>query len=208
MLWLFVKGIGAGIVLAAPVGPVGVLCIRRTLVAGRLMGLASGLGAALADAFFGLIAALGLGLIESWLLTHADGLRLTGGLLLIAMGLRALYHRPHAPERPEPLRRRAGLFRAFGSTLLLTLTNPVTLMAFLGIFAAIGLAPAAQSPLGAALLVGGVFAGSALWWLLLALGAGRLRPRLEAGGLRWINRLSGALLLLCGVYAWASLALG
>ena len=207
MLWFFVKGVGAGIVLAAPIGPVGVLCIRRTLTAGRLMGLVSGLGAAVADAIYGLIAASSLSLVAAWLLTHATGLRLAGGLLLLAMGARGLFRsRAMAGSLPAP-RSRAGLFGAFGSAFLLTLTNPVTLMAFLGVFAAIGLAQAAASPLGAGLLVGGVFCGSAAWWLLLALGAGRFRRHLAADGLHWINRLTGAILLVCGLYVWGSLAL-
>jgi threonine/homoserine/homoserine lactone efflux protein len=204
--WLFVKGLGVGIAIAAPIGPVGVLCVRRTLASGRLMGLASGFGAAVADALYGLIAAFGITLVAEWLLQQASVLRAVGGLFLLIMGGHTLLRRPAQTVGMVP-RSRGGLVRAFGSTFILTLTNPITLMAFLGIFATIGLAQAAAGAWPALILVAGVFSGSACWWLLLALGAGRLRHRLEGNGMRSINLVSGVILVGFGLYAWGSLLL-
>lgn len=170
------------------------LCIRRTLAEGRLTGLVSGLGAASADATYGLIAAFGLTFISDLLLNQQQLLSLVGGLFLLYLGIKTLLARP-AEEAAQVAARGKGLGGAYASTFVLTLTNPLTILSFLAIFA--GLGAGTQSGYGGALLlVIGVFAGSALWWLALSGGVSLLRERLNACALLWINRLSGAIILV------------
>ena len=184
------KGIAVGIVIALPVGPVGVLCMRRTLYEGVAYGLVSGLGAALADSLYGVVAGFGLTFIRDSLLLERDWLGAVGGLFLIAAGWKAMIKT--GEYRPEPL---AGerMAYAFGSTFALTLANPVTILAFAAIFAQIGV-DAAAGYAGIALLVGGVFLGSLLWWVGLCFAVKALRRV----GLTRLGRLSGAALMVSG----------
>ena len=199
--WL--KGMLIGFAIAAPVGPIGLLCIQRTLARGRWSGVLSGLGAASADAVYGCIAGFGLASLAGLLLAWQMELRLVGGLFLLYLGWRT-WLTPPAAEQARVRPSRAGLLGDYLSTLALTLTNPVTILAFLGIFAGLGLAGGAGDFTAAGALVLGVFAGSLLWWLLLAGGVGLLRGRLSPMGLRWINLASG--LLIAGFGIWALLA--
>jgi threonine/homoserine/homoserine lactone efflux protein len=199
---LFAKGAAAGLAIAAPVGPVGVLCVRRTLESGRLAGLVSGLGAAVADALFGAVAAFGLTLVSDWMAAHETPLRAVGGTLLLALGLRAFRARPAEAGAAMAA---GGWGRTFASTFVLTATNPITIVAFLGIFGALGIGAAMADRYLAAVLVAGVFLGSSLWWLALAGGAGMLRPWLDRGGMAGVGRVSGAILLAFALWALAGL---
>jgi threonine/homoserine/homoserine lactone efflux protein len=202
LFWL--KGMLIGFAIAAPVGPIGLLCIQRTLARGRWSGVLSGLGAASADAVYGCIAGFGLASLAGLLLAWQMELRLVGGLFLLYLGWRT-WLTPPAAEQARVRPSRAGLLGDYLSTLALTLTNPVTILAFLGIFAGLGLAGGAGDFTAAGALVLGVFAGSLLWWLLLAGGVGGLlRGRLSPMVLRWINLASG--LLIAGFGIWALLA--
>jgi threonine/homoserine/homoserine lactone efflux protein len=201
LFWL--KGMLIGFAIAAPVGPIGLLCIQRTLARGRWSGVLSGLGAASADAVYGCIAGFGLASLAGLLLAWQMELRLVGGLFLLYLGWRT-WLTPPAAEQARVRPSRAGLLGDYLSTLALTLTNPVTILAFLGIFAGLGLAGGAGDFTAAGALVLGVFAGSLLWWLLLAGGVGLLRGRLSPMVLRWINLASG--LLIAGFGIWALLA--
>ncbi len=197
---LLLRGLVIGFSIAAPVGPIGVLCIRRTLAEGRAYGLASGLGAASADGFYGLIAALGLTLVADFLRQQQVWLGLIGGGYLLYLGVKTFGAMPvetaaDAGERGAPQR---GLIGAYASTLFLTLTNPLTIFAFAAIFAGVGAAVGAGSG-GALLVVAGVFAGSCAWWLILVTFTGLFRARLGPIGLRWINRLSGIVIAGFGV---------
>jgi len=196
------KGAVAGFVIAAPVGPVGVLCVQRTLERGALSGLVAGLGAALADAAYGCIAAFGLSLIADWLQRHDQSFRVLGGVFLLFMAWRMLKasDQKAAADLPE----REGLARVFLATMFLTATNPITIVAFLGIFAFLGIGAIGVDKSLAWPLVIGVFAGSSLWWLSLAGLAGRFRERLRNGGMTRINRASGLLLLGFGLYGIGS----
>lgn len=204
------KGGLAGFIIAAPVGPVGVFCVQRTLNRGRISGLAAGLGAACADAFYGTIAAFGLSLISRWLEAHETAFRLVGGLFLCFMGWRMLRAAslPKPEHVPVPLPkagRNDGLIAGFASTFFLTATNPITIVAFLGIFAFFGIGSFGLSNTMAVWLVLGVFAGSSIWWLSLAALAGAFRRRLREGsGLRIINGVSGLLILGFGLYGIGS----
>ena len=183
-----------GLSIAAPVGPIGVLCIRRTLAEGRLIGLVSGLGAATADAAYGFVAAFGLTVISQVLIDQADLLRLVGGGFLAYLGLRTLLT-PPAEEAAQVTAAR-GLPGAYASTLALTLTNPMTILAFLGIFAGLGVAETAGDYGAAGVTVLGVFLGSALWWLALSGGVSLFRARFDARAMHWVNRLSGIIILV------------
>ncbi len=193
---IFLSGLALGFSIAAPVGPIGVLCIRRTLAEGRLAGVVSGLGAATADAFYGTLAAFGLSLITDVLVKQQIWLRVIGGVFLVYLGVHTLLTRASM----EPANAKGGgLWMNFLSTLGLTLTNPMTILSFVAIFAGLGLSSSGGAG-RAALLIGGVFSGSAAWWLFLALGVGIFRNRLQPVHMTWINRISGAFIAGFGVW--------
>ena len=195
-LIFLLKGIVVGIIIAVPVGPVGVMCVRRTIFEGKLAGFVSGLGAATADAIFGFIAAFGLTFISDLLIGYHQLLRIAGGCYLLYLGGSALLTAPEVKAGSEP--DAESLFRHFLSTFALTLTNPITILAFLGIFSAIGLSGEKATIDRAAMLVVGVWLGSLLWWLALSFGLGSLFRSFEARHLKWINRGSGTILFLSG----------
>jgi threonine/homoserine/homoserine lactone efflux protein len=196
------RGVLLGFSIAAPVGPIGVLCIRRTLSEGRAAGLASGLGAATADAFYGCVAAFGLTFISGFLLDQRLWLNLMGGAFLLYLGARTFASKP---SETATIVGGQGLLGHYASTLFLTLTNPMTILSFTAIFAGMGLAATTSSYADAGALVLGVFAGSALWWLALSLGVGALRAKFNLSALRWVNRLSGLIVLGFGFYSLSSL---
>jgi threonine/homoserine/homoserine lactone efflux protein len=194
---LLLQGALIGFSIAAPVGPIALLCIRRTLADGRLVGFVSGLGAATADGLYGAIAAFGLTFLSDVLLRNQEWLRILGGLYLCYLGTRIFLTR--VTERAgDPSRR--GIAGAYTSTFLLTITNPVTILAFLAVFAGLGIT-AGVDRAHAGALVAGVFLGSASWWLTLSLVVGFLRVRITPTILLWVNRLAGALIAGFGVYA-------
>ena len=192
------RGLLIGFSIAAPVGPIGVLCIRRTLAGGRASGLVSGLGAATADAVYGSIAGFGLAFISNFLVSQQVWLRLIGGAFLGYLGIKTMLAKPSEQAAGS---KGKGLFSAYGSTFLLTLTNPLTILSFVAIFAGLGLAGTGGQYAGAGVLVLGVFMGSAFWWLLLSTGVGLFREKFRARGLQWVNWASGAILLGFGLYA-------
>jgi threonine/homoserine/homoserine lactone efflux protein len=197
----FVRGMAIGLSIAAPVGPIGVLCIRRTLVDGRLAGLITGLGAATADAWYGGVAGFGLSVVSTLLLRQSLWIRLLGGLFLCYLGLRTAVATPaaHAASRAGRT-----LWQSYISALALALTSPLTILSFAAIFAGIGVAATGDTA-SAALLVIGVLIGSALWWVILSSAVGLLRARITTRVLRWVNRCSGATLAAFGLLALASL---
>jgi threonine/homoserine/homoserine lactone efflux protein len=193
----FLKGVVIGFSIAVPVGPIGILCIRRSLAHGPRVGLATGMGAATADAFYGGIAGFGLTAISAFLINERNWLGLIGGLFLCYLGVRTFVSKP---EERASVQQSGGLLTAYSSTLLLTLTNPMTILAFVAIFAGFGLA-AAPNYESAGVLVLGVFLGSALWWLMLSSGTGMVRSRVGTAWMRTVNRLSGSVIFAFGVYA-------
>jgi threonine/homoserine/homoserine lactone efflux protein len=198
----FVKGLIIGFSIAAPVGPIGVLCIRRTLAEGRISGFVSGIGAATADALYGCIAGFGVTYISNFLMGQQFWFRLIGALFLGYLGVRIFFSKPaEAPSKAEG----KGLAGAYASTLLLTLTNPVTLLAFAAIFAGLGLGNSGGNYTAGMLLVLGVFLGSASWWLFLSTGVGLFRAWFNGPRLRWVNRLSGVIIAGFGFLAFLSL---
>jgi threonine/homoserine/homoserine lactone efflux protein len=191
----FFKGLLFGFLLAATVGPMWVLCFRRTIERGALAGFVSGMGIAVADAIYGAVAAFGLTAVSGVLLRHSFWIGLVGGMFLVYLGAKTLLSHPELrASQPD----RAGLARGFFATLGLTLANPPTILAFAAIFAGLGLV--ASDYATAAWVVLGVFLGSAAWWILLAAGAGWLRGRIGPRLLRAINVVSG--LSILGFAAW------
>ena len=192
------KGFLIGISIAAPVGPIGVLCIRRTLAEGRLVGLVTGLGAATADAVYGAIAAFGLAILIGFLIEQQIWLRLIGGLFLCYLGVKTFISIP-AEKAAEVSG--GGLMRAYLSTFFLTLTNPLTILSFAAIFAGL-ITPTGRSDLFTGIsLVAGVFIGSATWWLLLSWLVSLFRTRFDRKAMIWVNRLSGIVIFAFGVAA-------
>jgi threonine/homoserine/homoserine lactone efflux protein len=199
---LLLRGLIIGFSIAAPVGPIGVLVIRRTLAEGHVVGLVTGLGVATADALYGCVTAFGLTFISGLLISGQFWIRLTGGLFLCCLGLRTL---TAAPAERAAAAAGPNLLGAYISTFLLTLTNPLTILSFAAIVAGLGIGDAGGDYGAAALLVLGVFAGSALWWLILSGGASVLRLRLTPASLRWVNRVSGVIILGFGLLALINL---
>lgn len=207
-LELLIKGLLIGFSIAAPVGPIGVLCIRRTLADGRAVGFVSGLGAATADGFYGAVAAFGLTAVSGFLLGISTATRLLGGLFLCYLGIKTFLSKPASETATTPTDKATGrhLPPAYFSTLGLTLTNPTTILSFIAVFAGLGLgAEAAHDYASAALMVLGVFIGSALWWLTLSTGVGLFRHRFGSTAMLWVNRLSGFVIGAFGVAALISL---
>jgi threonine/homoserine/homoserine lactone efflux protein len=196
---LFGRGLVLGFTIAAAVGPISLLTIRRTLAHGRIYGLASGMGVALADATYGAIAAFGLTAISAVLVSGRVALGLVGGAFLIALGWRTIRTTPGDAAATAD---RPGLAGAFLSIFGLTMTNPMTILSFAALFAGFGVAGGDGSE--AALLVAGVFCGSAGWWLLLTAAVSALRSRVTIRGLTWINRISGLVLVGFGLGAVVS----
>ena len=175
---------------------------RRTISHGRLAGLVSGLGAATADATYGLIAGFGLTFISNFLKSQQVLLRLIGGLFLLYIGFKTLVSSP--AEKPASAKGK-GLFGDYLSTLALTITNPVTILSFVAIFAGLGIGNTNGNYADATTLVSRVFFGSAIWWLLLSGGVGLFRKHFNLKTLRWVNIISGVIILSFGIFAILSL---
>jgi threonine/homoserine/homoserine lactone efflux protein len=199
---ILLRGLLIGFSIAAPVGPIGVLCIRRTLADGRASGLVSGLGAATADAFYGSIAGFGLTIISSFLIDQQLWLRLVGGAFLLYLGVRTFLSKPseHSAEAAS-----GNLLAVYASTFFLTITNPITIISFAAIFAGLGIGSTNGDFGSAVVLVLGVFIGSALWWFLLSAGVSLFRSRFNVRALSWVNRISGIIITAFGALALASL---
>ncbi|HNN14885.1 MAG TPA: LysE family transporter [Anaerolineales bacterium] len=198
-LSLYLRAFIIGISIAAPVGPIGVLCIRRTLSDGKLAGFLSGLGAASADMVYGAIAAFGLSAISEALVNNAFWMRLLGGGFLLYLGTKTFLEKP-AEEAAKT--KQGGVFNMYLSTFFLTITNPMTILSFAAIFAGTMAGLKVGSPL---VMVAGVFSGSAAWWLLLSFGVGLFRERLTSNHMAWINRISGVVIFAFGIYALTGL---
>jgi threonine/homoserine/homoserine lactone efflux protein len=201
-LSFFIRGLFIGFSVAAVVGPIGLLCIHRTLSKGFWYGLVTGLGAATADATYGSVAGFGLTVISAFLVGQQGWIHILGGLFLVYMGVRTILSKPAERSANAPA---SNFIGAYVSTLLLTLTNPQTILSFVAIFAGLGLGTSGNSVSSAMLIVGGVFLGSALWWVLLAGGMSLLRGKVTKQWFVWVNRIAGASIVLFGLFALLSL---
>jgi threonine/homoserine/homoserine lactone efflux protein len=195
---LLLKGVVIGFALALPIGPIGILCIRKTFAEGHLSGMIVGIGAATADALYGFVAAFGLTVISDTLVTQQMWLRLVGGAFLCYLGVKTFLAKPPSGSQPANGK---GFVASYVSTFLLTLTNPLTIIAFLGVFAGFGLRNSELSVGSAFTLIAGVFLGSSLWFFLLSFGVTLFREKIDAAGLGLINKISGILIVIFGVVA-------
>ncbi len=202
MILLLLKGFVIGFAVAAPIGPVGLLCIRRSIADGRLVGFITGLGAAVADATMAVIAAFGVKSIIDFLLGHRTIFEFAGGVILVFMGIAAMRVRPPA-KAAGPIHA-PNFTRAFFSTIALTFANPVTIFSLLGIFTAFGVSLRTEGWVEPSWLVAGVFLGSTAWWLVLSFFADWFGRKLNSKLLRTINIATGVLLLLFGIYQLGS----
>jgi threonine/homoserine/homoserine lactone efflux protein len=192
---LFLRGIVAGAAISAPVGPVNVLCVSRTIAKGWRAGVVSGLGAAAADTFYGSIAGFSISIVISFLIREQSKLRLFGGILLVLLGFWYYF------KKPESLSKR-GQAKAdhsdFVTTFLLNLTNPTTVLSFLAVLAVLGLSEHRPAWLTLT-MVGGIFAGSMAWWLILTGVTNHFRERFNDGAMLWMNRIGGIAIGAFGV---------
>ena len=196
------RGVVFGFSIAAPVGPIGLLCIQRTIAYGRRSGLVTGLGAATADGLYGPVAAFGLTAISGFLVGQQIWLRLIGGLFLLYLGGKSFFSK--SAEKAASAAHK-GLLRDFASTVFLTITNPLTIFSFAAVFAALGLASTGGHA-SAALMVSGVVLGSTLWWFILSGGVSLFGPKLNRGSLSIVGKVSGAILVGFGIFALASIS--
>ena len=199
-LIFFVKGLLIGFGMAVPVGPIGVLCIRKTLTEGHARGMVVGIGAATADALYGIVAAFGITFISDAIASQQFWLRLIGGALLVFLGIKTLRAKSTEPIVAQSTE---GQLESYMTSFFLALTNPVTILAFVAVFAAFGLGHELRI-LSACLLVLGVFLGSCMWFLGLGYVATFFRKKLDSGGLTWVNRISGTVIIASGLAAFVS----
>ncbi len=201
------KGILIGLLLAVPVGPVGVLCIERTLLKGKLSGIFSGLGAATADGLYAAVGAFGITMISSFLAAHETPIRLVGGLIILFLGLQSLFSK----EKPHPKKHESALEKGgdYFSTLLLTLTNPSTIITFGIVFTLTGFDPnTATNLLAPSLIVAGVTIGSMLWWIILSNGVVFLSKKIPNFSLDIVKKIGGILIVVFALIILAGLRHG
>jgi threonine/homoserine/homoserine lactone efflux protein len=199
---LFLIGFVIGLMVAVPVGPIGLLCVNRTLSRGPVYGLFSGLGVATADAISAGIVALGLTLVSSFYMSHQIWLRLIGGVFLCYVGAKIFITQPSEPSAWD---KEQNLLHAYASTFFLTFTNPLTLLSFVAIYAGWGVEDLTGHYFASAILTAGVFCGSASWWVVLSSSMRALRMIFSHSGLRWVHRISGAIIASFGFIVLLSL---
>lgn len=192
------QGLIVGISIAAPIGPIGVLCIRRTLFYGKLLGFVSGLGIATAHAFYGLLSVFGLSMISHFLAGKHMWLHLLGGVYLCFLGFRMFNRKTVQSDHTSSST--GSLLQSYFSSLLITLTNPVTFLSFTAMFTGIGMMQHASNHIANWLIVSGVFLSSACWWFVLSYLIGLCRQRLKPQMILWLNRLSGAMIFVFGLF--------
>jgi threonine/homoserine/homoserine lactone efflux protein len=205
---LLITGVIVGFLVAAPVGPVAVLCMQRTLLDGRVVGYATGFGAAVADTVFGGLAIFSVAAVEGFLFENRLLIQLLGGAVLIGLGAWTILMRSTRSQQKgvdEAAIDHETLLHAFGSAFLVTIVNPITILAFVSIFAAIRVSKMTEGLFNSWIVIGGVFVGAAVWWFLLASVASVLRQQFTERGIRWMNGISGVVIIGFGAYALLSL---
>jgi threonine/homoserine/homoserine lactone efflux protein len=198
----FLKGLIIGLSIAAPVGPIGVLCIQRTIAYGRTSGLLTGLGAATADGIYGGIAAFGLTVISGFLVHQQSWFSLIGGVFLLYLGIKTFLSHP---AENVAVKGHKGYLYDYASTVLLTLANPATILSFVAIFAGLGLGSVSKGILPAVLMTIGVITGSALWWFILSGGVSLFSTKLKPSFLGMINKASGIILIAFAIFAFTTI---
>ena len=197
LIYLY-KGLILGFSVAAPVGPIGVLCINRTINKGYVSGIISGLGAATADLIYGLIAGLGLTVISNTLIENKLLIQSVGLLFLFYLGIKTLLKKQRDFETEDS--KKSGLFKDYLTTFMLTITNPVTILFFLAVFAGLGLTNSQNNNLSTILLVLGVFSGSGFWWIFLSGLTYKLKNKISKKIFKKIDFVSGIIILVFGLF--------
>jgi threonine/homoserine/homoserine lactone efflux protein len=197
----FINGILIGFAMAIPIGPLGIMCIRRTLSNGRIQGLIIGLGAATADMVFSAVAAFGLTFISDILDSQRILIRIIGGSLLFLLGIKTFLTQPRDPKLRID---NTGLIKSYLYSVFITLTNPFTVFAFIAVFATFGLVKGITN-FSASALVSGIFIGSFLWFLCLSSAIMLFRKKIDVRGLSWANKIGGVLIIISGLIAIASI---
>ena len=203
--YLYLRGVAIGFAIAAPIGPVGLLCIRKALADGRVAAFVAGLGAALADTFFGAVVGLGLGAISHFVADHTAPLKVVGGLFMLALGVHTWRAAAASLDSDPDPGRGPGMARDFLSTFVITISNPGTILGVIGVFAALGASAQPRGMEDQVLLVAGVFTGSALWWAVLTELTIAVRARFTPARMRLFNHISGALLIGVGMLTLGAL---
>lgn len=198
---LFAKGLLLGFAVAVPVGPIGLLCMDRSIRHGRLCGFSTGMGAALADTIYGAIAAFGISSILDMIMGYQKELRIFGGVILILVGIKMFLTPPPELQTAKSTGKRKSLIKLFSESFFLTLSNPMTILGFMAVYAGLGIKAASMSEIMIVLL--GVFLGSAMWWLSLSFGTFFLKQKLTQG---FLNKFSKSAALIVGLFGIVALA--
>lgn len=203
MLHIFLKGLIIGFSIALPVGPIGILCIVRSLQEGMWSGFITGVGAATADGIYGAVAAFGLTFVSSFLVEHQLWIRLLGGIFLCYLGIKTFL--AQAKLNTTVTVEKKSVLNAYLTTFFLTVTNPMTILSFVAVFAGLGLGNLHGDYIAASAMVLGVVLGSLIWWLILSTSTGAFRAKVNIKVLQWLNYLSGTIIALFGLVALLSL---
>jgi len=199
----FLNGLIIGFSASAPLGPIGVLCIQKTINKGRLSGIVSGLGAASADTVFAIISGFGLTIISNFITTQQTFLRICGGIILIYLGIKIFITNPGIQIRKQSKDKK--IFNDFISIFFLTISNPITLFVFAAVFAGFGIVKGESNFSSIFELVFGVLIGATIWWTILTTFINMFRSKIRLRRLLWINKISGVLIVIFGIATFISL---
>lgn len=202
---LLLKGIMIGLLVSIPLGPIGVICIQRTINKGRLSGFFSGIGAASADTIFAAVAGFSLTFIINFIEEKQRILEVIGGIIIILLGIKTFYTNP-VNQLKRHKKKKNKLIEDFISVLLLTITNPFAIFLFVGMFAALGLAYNGENMALSLITIGGVFLGGTLWWFTLSSLVNMFRHKFRLKQLLWINKIAGAIIFILGLLALVNVA--
>jgi threonine/homoserine/homoserine lactone efflux protein len=203
-LALIIKGILMGLLVSVPPGPVGVMCIKRTMSRGIRSGVVSGIGAASADTLYSLVAGLGLSYVINFIQKEQFWIQLIGSLIIMAIAIKIFYSNPAIEFRNSRTRRRKPM-EEFISVFLVTLSNPMVVFIFIAMFAGFNMLGENTNPLIVLFLVGGVFSGAMLWWFVLSIIINRFRNRIRLKNIWWMNKILGLIVFICGLVIIAKL---
>jgi len=200
---LILKGIIVGVSVSAPLGPLGILCIQRTINKGFLSGFVSGLGAAVADILYASVAGFGISIIADFLKLHEDVIRGLGGIIVLIVGIMIFRSNPVKQIRQQKTQKRSYV-SDFISSIFITITNPLTIVFFGAVFAGFGLDQATtMNPI--LLTLAGIFAGALLWWMSLSIAVNIFRSKIRLRNLYWINKITGVLVAIFGILVFISI---
>ena len=197
------KGIIIGLSVSIPLGPIGIIAIQRTLTKGKISGFVSGLGAGFADTIYAVLAGFGITIIVDFLVEHHILFQAIGGIFLLYLGIRTFYKNPIKQFR-QP-KGKSNLIGDFLSTFFLTISNPLAIFLFIGVFAAIGLMDTNFDNLTLSYIILGVMIGTSTWWFVLSTLINIFRHKIRLRSLNWINKISGIVILIFGLFAILSL---